>query len=160
MPLAHPPTLLKRCCFSVAETEASPSPAGASSAPGSAKAAKATKCSLTRHSGSFHGKPRGSRLARRARSFKDDFLEILSQMRSPGGGGGGASGGSATSRSPQSPKSRTPIKNARSDEAAAASRNPLQDLDAHVRQVRQAGRRPSGARAGSCFWCVACGFWN
>ncbi|XP_026283178.2 guanine nucleotide-releasing factor 2 isoform X1 [Frankliniella occidentalis] len=100
---------------------------------------------LGRHGGSFHGKPRGSRLARRARSFKDDFLEILSQMRSPGGGpggGGGSSGGSggsgsAASRSPQSPKARTPVKATKSDAGdGGASRNPLQDLDAHVRQVQ------------------------
>ncbi|KAF4520845.1 hypothetical protein B566_EDAN011160, partial [Ephemera danica] len=43
--------------------------------------------------------PRKGKLARRARSFKDDFLDILAQMRSP-------SGNQHRSHSPHSPKSR------------------------------------------------------
>ncbi|KAI4497062.1 hypothetical protein M0802_007808 [Mischocyttarus mexicanus] len=63
-----------------------------------------------------NGKARGGKLARRARSFKEDFLEKLSHMRSPGSGGTGAPGsesaiGGAAGRasSPSSP--RTPRDN-------------------------------------------------
>ncbi|KAJ8672769.1 hypothetical protein QAD02_004029, partial [Eretmocerus hayati] len=75
-------------------------------------------------------KARGGKLARRARSFKEDFLEKLSQMRSPGAGtGGGGGGGSAAgtrAASPSSPRPPDPDK------------NPLRDLGAHVRQVQLA----------------------
>jgi Rap guanine nucleotide exchange factor 1 len=75
-------------------------------------------------------KPRGGKLARRARSFKEDFLEILSQMRSPGGGGG------QRSASPHSPKTRTGHKVASIDTVdGAMEKNPLRDLDLHVKQV-------------------------
>ncbi|XP_033228972.1 guanine nucleotide-releasing factor 2 [Belonocnema kinseyi] len=81
------------------------------------------------------GKARGGKLARRARSFKEDFLEKLSQMRSPGGGTGG--GGSATVTRAASPSSpRTPR-----DKAAAGEtldKSPLRDLHIHVRQVQLA----------------------
>ncbi|CAG5095229.1 Similar to C3G: Guanine nucleotide-releasing factor 2 (Drosophila melanogaster), partial [Cotesia congregata] len=96
------------------------------------------------------GKARGSKLARRARSFKEDFLEKFSQMRSPGinsggvggGGGGGGTGpgntGGVTTRaaSPSSPRTprekNTPIAN------DTLEKNPLRDLHIHVRQVQLA----------------------
>lgn len=73
-------------------------------------------------------------------------------MRSPSGGsgpggGGSGGGGSAASRSPQSPKARTPVKATKSD-AADGPRNPLQDLDAHVRQVSATAPRPAKAKPG------------
>lgn len=121
-------------CVFVADCEVSPVSPACSPGPGGGGSGGGGGRGPLRHGGSFHGKPRGSRLARRARSFKDDFLEILSQMRSPGGAGGASSGGStASSRSPQSPKARTPLKVTKSD---ASDSNPLQDLDAHVKQVR------------------------
>ncbi|XP_076302057.1 C3G guanyl-nucleotide exchange factor isoform X10 [Lasioglossum baleicum] len=88
------------------------------------------------------GKARGGKLARRARSFKEDFLEKLSQMRSPGSGSGGGGSGAATrAASPSSP--RTPRdKNApvcTTDTATAAlDKNPIRDLHIHVRQVQLA----------------------
>lgn len=76
-------------------------------------------------------KPRGGKLARRARSFKEDFLEILSQMRSPGGGNTQRAG------SPHSPKTRTSHKVASIDTVdGAMEKNPLRDLDMHVKQVQ------------------------
>lgn len=76
-------------------------------------------------------KPRGGKLARRARSFKEDFLEILSQMRSPGGGSAQRAG------SPHSPKTRTSHKVASMDTVdGAMEKNPLRDLDLHVKQVQ------------------------
>ncbi|XP_049804676.1 guanine nucleotide-releasing factor 2 isoform X4 [Schistocerca nitens] len=89
-------------------------------------------------------KPRGGKLARRARSFKEDFLEILSQMRSPGSGGGsgGAGSGSQRSGSPHSPKSRSSHKTATAtpsvDLVDSSDKNPARDLDLHVRQVQYA----------------------
>ncbi|XP_043475353.1 guanine nucleotide-releasing factor 2 isoform X2 [Leptopilina heterotoma] len=81
------------------------------------------------------GKARGGKLARRARSFKEDFLEKLSQMRSPGGStGGGGSAAGTRAASPSSP--RTPR-----DKTAATEnqdKNPLRDLHIHVRQVQLA----------------------
>ncbi|XP_014274187.1 guanine nucleotide-releasing factor 2 isoform X2 [Halyomorpha halys] len=68
---------------------------------------------------------RGGRLARRARSFKEDFLDILSQMRSPGGGG--------SPKPPRSPKPRTA-----SSSDVPEERSPLADLDLHVKQVQLA----------------------
>jgi len=93
------------------------------------------------------GKARGGKLARRARSFKEDFLEKLSHMRSPGsgsgggggGGGGGGSGAATRAASPSSP--RTPRdKNASgcNDAGTALDKNPLRDLHIHVRQVQLA----------------------
>ncbi|XP_046670313.1 guanine nucleotide-releasing factor 2 isoform X2 [Homalodisca vitripennis] len=76
---------------------------------------------------SGEGTPRakGGKLARRARSFKEDFLDILAQMRSPAG---------ARSGSPKpSPKHRT---TSGSEPPAELERNPLRDLDLHVRQVQ------------------------
>ncbi|KYN30525.1 Guanine nucleotide-releasing factor 2 [Trachymyrmex septentrionalis] len=90
----------------------------------------------------FGGKARGGKLARRARSFKEDFLEKLSHMRSPGsgsGGGGGGSGAATRAASPSSP--RTPRdKNApgSNDSGTALDKNPLRDLHIHVRQVQLA----------------------
>lgn len=94
------------------------------------------------------GKARGGKLARRARSFKEDFLEKLSQMRSPGlnstsacgvGVAGNVSGvGSnvVTSRvgSPSSQRvcrEKTPV-------GDSQDKNPLRDLHIHVRQVQLA----------------------
>uniref|UniRef100_A0AAG5D223 CRK SH3-binding GNRP n=1 Tax=Anopheles atroparvus TaxID=41427 RepID=A0AAG5D223_ANOAO len=81
------------------------------------------------------GSIRGNKLARRARSFKDDFLEKISQIRtptstmtrshspnSPRGSSGGGAGGNYAGR-----KSTT-------DEPT----KPVQDLNYHVRQVRNA----------------------
>ncbi|EZA53685.1 Guanine nucleotide-releasing factor, partial [Ooceraea biroi] len=93
------------------------------------------------------GKARGGKLARRARSFKEDFLEKLSHMRSPGsgsgggggGGGGGGSGAATRAASPSSP--RTPRdKNASgcNDSGTTLDKNPLRDLHIHVRQVQLA----------------------
>ncbi|XP_011500436.1 PREDICTED: guanine nucleotide-releasing factor 2 [Ceratosolen solmsi marchali] len=92
------------------------------------------------------GKARGGKLARRARSFKEDFLEKLSQMRSPGGGGGGSAGGTRAV-SPSSPRTpREPLgAGAATTTTAAVSaageqldKNPLRDLHVHVRQVQLA----------------------
>lgn len=73
-------------------------------------------------------------MARRARSFKEDFLEKLSQMRSPGGTGtSGVTRAGSPSHSPASP--RTPR-----DKSADVilDKNPLRDLHIHVRQVQLA----------------------
>lgn len=85
------------------------------------------------------GSIRGNKLARRARSFKDDFLEKISQIRTPtstmtrshspnsprsgSAGGGGAGGGVGGNR--------------KSDDLLASSK-PVQDLNYHVRQVKNA----------------------
>ncbi|XP_015434362.1 PREDICTED: guanine nucleotide-releasing factor 2 isoform X4 [Dufourea novaeangliae] len=88
------------------------------------------------------GKARGGKLARRARSFKEDFLEKLSQMRSPGSGGGGGGGSGAATRaaSPSSP--RTPrdksAPGCTETTTATLEKNPLRDLHIHVRQVQLA----------------------
>lgn len=91
------------------------------------------------------GKARGNKLARRARSFKEDFLEKLSQMRSPGGGtaaGGGGGGGSAGGTRAASPSSpRPPLRESMSTSTSASEqmdKNPLRDLHVHVRQVQLA----------------------
>ena len=94
-------------------------------------------------------KPRGGKLARRARSFKEDFLEILSQMRSPGGGSAQRAG------SPHSPKTRTSHKVASIDTVdGATEKNPLRDLDLHVKQVCHLGITISMARKIHC--CLHC----
>uniref|UniRef100_A0A182SYB4 Uncharacterized protein n=1 Tax=Anopheles maculatus TaxID=74869 RepID=A0A182SYB4_9DIPT len=85
------------------------------------------------------GSIRGNKLARRARSFKDDFLEKISQIRTPTNtmtrshspnsprGGNGTSGGSGNTGNYGSRKSTT-------DEPS----KPVQDLNYHVRQVKNA----------------------
>ncbi|KAK0093216.1 hypothetical protein PV326_014033 [Microctonus aethiopoides] len=86
------------------------------------------------------GKARGGKLARRARSFKEDFLEKLSQMRSPGintGGGIGSGNSAMTTRaaspsSPRTPRDKTP------GVGDSVEKNPLRDLHIHVRQVQLA----------------------
>ncbi|XP_016838232.1 guanine nucleotide-releasing factor 2 isoform X3 [Nasonia vitripennis] len=88
------------------------------------------------------GKARGGKLARRARSFKEDFLEKLSQMRSPGGtaGGGGGGGGSAAgtrAASPSSPRG-APSVTIDGQQQQTNDKNPLRDLHVHVRQVQLA----------------------
>ncbi|XP_024881447.1 guanine nucleotide-releasing factor 2 isoform X9 [Temnothorax curvispinosus] len=99
-------------------------------------------CNLKEVEERFGGKARGGKLARRARSFKEDFLEKLSHMRSPGsgsgGGGGGGSGAATRAASPSSP--RTPRdKNALgSNDSGTLDKNPLRDLHIHVRQVQLA----------------------
>ena len=95
-------------------------------------------------------KPRGGKLARRARSFKEDFLEILSQMRSPGGGNAQRAG------SPHSPKTRTSHKVASIDTVdGAMEKNPLRDLDLHVKQVCHFGITVSMTLKIHCclHWC-------
>lgn len=95
-------------------------------------------------------KPRGGKLARRARSFKEDFLEILSQMRSPGGGNTQRAG------SPHSPKTRTSHKVASIDTVdGAMEKNPLRDLDTHVKQVCHIGITVRMALKIYCclYWC-------
>ncbi|XP_063983968.1 guanine nucleotide-releasing factor 2 isoform X3 [Diachasmimorpha longicaudata] len=82
------------------------------------------------------GKARGGKLARRARSFKEDFLEKLSQMRSPGinsgsGGGSGIATRAASPSSPRTPREKTPL-------GDSLDKNPLRDLHIHVRQVQLA----------------------
>ncbi|EFN67862.1 Guanine nucleotide-releasing factor 2 [Camponotus floridanus] len=92
------------------------------------------------------GKARGAKIARRARSFKEDFLEKLSHMRSPGsgsgGGGGGGGGGSGTGTRAASPSSpRTPRDKSVpgcNDSGNTLDKNPLRDLHIHVRQVQLA----------------------
>lgn len=64
---------------------------------------------------------RGTKLARRARSFKDDFLEKISQIRTPTNTLGRA-------HSPNSPRTKTAKTNL--DDV-----KPIQDLNYHVRQV-------------------------
>ncbi|XP_066595509.1 guanine nucleotide-releasing factor 2-like isoform X3 [Prorops nasuta] len=92
-------------------------------------------CSLKEVEERSGGKARGGKLARRARSFKEDFLERLSHMRSPGGSGG--SGVATRAASPSSP--RTPReKSATTASAEATDKNPLRDLHIHVRQVQLA----------------------
>ncbi|XP_026667048.1 guanine nucleotide-releasing factor 2 isoform X7 [Ceratina calcarata] len=95
-------------------------------------------CSLKEGEERSGGKARGGKLARRARSFKEDFLEKLSQMRSPGSGSGGGGSGAATrAASPSSP--RTPRdKSAPDSSGATLDKNPLRDLHIHVRQVQLA----------------------
>ncbi|XP_054273628.1 rap guanine nucleotide exchange factor 1 isoform X3 [Macrosteles quadrilineatus] len=76
---------------------------------------------------SNEGTPRakGGKLARRARSFKEDFLDILAQMRSPA---------TARAGSPKpSPKHRT---TSGSEPPPELERNPLRDMEIHVRQVQ------------------------
>ncbi|XP_073979837.1 C3G guanyl-nucleotide exchange factor isoform X3 [Rhodnius prolixus] len=79
----------------------------------------------------------GNKLARRARSFKEDFLDILSQMRSPGSGGG-TSGSASSAGSPKPPRSPKPRTSSSSDVPQNEERNPLADLDLHVKQVQLA----------------------
>ncbi|XP_050458611.1 guanine nucleotide-releasing factor 2 isoform X3 [Cataglyphis hispanica] len=107
-------------------------------------------CNLKEVEERSSGKARGGKLARRARSFKEDFLEKLSHMRSPGsgsgggggGGGGGAGGGSGTgtrAASPSSPRtSRDKSVPGCNDAGNTLDKNPLRDLHIHVRQVQLA----------------------
>ncbi|XP_043254314.1 guanine nucleotide-releasing factor 2 isoform X2 [Colletes gigas] len=97
-------------------------------------------CSLKEVEERSGGKARGGKLARRARSFKEDFLEKLSHMRSPGSGSGGGGSGAATrAASPSSP--RTPRDKSApgcTDTTTTLDKNPLRDLHIHVRQVQLA----------------------
>ncbi|XP_035730656.1 guanine nucleotide-releasing factor 2-like isoform X1 [Vespa mandarinia] len=108
-----------------------------------------------------NGKARGGKLARRARSFKEDFLEKLSHMRSPGSGGTGAGGaesvvgGAGRASSPSSPRAprdkngvagiglgtggtSSSSSGKDSNNTAGLEKNPLRDLHVHVRQVQLA----------------------
>ncbi|XP_055618388.1 guanine nucleotide-releasing factor 2 isoform X9 [Toxorhynchites rutilus septentrionalis] len=83
------------------------------------------------------GSIRGNKLARRARSFKDDFLEKISQIRTP-------TNTMTRSHSPNSPRSGSAGGGLRgsggkghADDLLAASK-PVQDLAYHVRQVKNA----------------------
>lgn len=81
------------------------------------------------------GKARGGKLARRARSFKEDFLEKLSAMRSPGvttSTSGGVMTRAASPSSPRTPREKT------SAMGDSLDKNPLRDLHIHVRQVQLA----------------------
>ncbi|XP_043684153.1 guanine nucleotide-releasing factor 2 isoform X4 [Vespula pensylvanica] len=108
-----------------------------------------------------NGKARGGKLARRARSFKEDFLEKLSHMRSPGSGGTGtggvesAVGGVGRASSPSSPRiprdkngvagiglgtggTSSSSSGKDNNNAVSLEKNPLRDLHVHVRQVQLA----------------------
>lgn len=80
------------------------------------------------------GSIRGNKLARRARSFKDDFLEKISQIRTP-------TNTMTRSHSPNSPRSgsgnRSSGKSGHGDDLLGSSK-PVQDLAYHVRQVKNA----------------------
>nr|XP_019544606.2 guanine nucleotide-releasing factor 2-like isoform X2 [Aedes albopictus] len=82
------------------------------------------------------GSIRGNKLARRARSFKDDFLEKISQIRTP-------TNTMTRSHSPNSPRSgsgnRSSSKSGHGDDLlGGSSTKPVQDLAYHVRQVKNA----------------------
>ncbi|CAH0765819.1 unnamed protein product [Bemisia tabaci] len=68
---------------------------------------------------------RGGKLARRARSFKEDFLDILSAMRSPSSG--------SRASSPRPSKQRIA---STSDATELPPCNPIRDLECHVRQLQ------------------------
>ncbi|XP_065076424.1 guanine nucleotide-releasing factor 2 isoform X4 [Ochlerotatus camptorhynchus] len=80
------------------------------------------------------GSIRGNKLARRARSFKDDFLEKISQIRTP-------TSTMTRSHSPNSPRSgssnRSSGKSGHGDDLLGSTK-PVQDLSYHVRQVKNA----------------------
>ncbi|XP_021695091.1 guanine nucleotide-releasing factor 2 isoform X4 [Aedes aegypti] len=80
------------------------------------------------------GSIRGNKLARRARSFKDDFLEKISQIRTP-------TNTMTRSHSPNSPRSgsgnRSSGKSGHGDDLLGSTK-PVQDLAYHVRQVKNA----------------------
>ncbi|XP_058442934.1 guanine nucleotide-releasing factor 2 isoform X3 [Malaya genurostris] len=84
------------------------------------------------------GSIRGNKLARRARSFKDDFLEKISQIRTP-------TNTMTRSHSPNSPRSGSTGVGQRSnggkgttDDLQTTTGKPIQDLAYHVRQVKNA----------------------
>ncbi|XP_046398057.1 guanine nucleotide-releasing factor 2 isoform X2 [Ischnura elegans] len=93
-------------------------------------------------SGGGSGGKAGGRLARRARSFKEDFLEILAGMRSPGGGGGGGSSGAASAHG--TPASATAAAAMAGDGSggpgAAVCGDSLRELETLLKQVRFALR--------------------
>ncbi|XP_063707501.1 guanine nucleotide-releasing factor 2 isoform X2 [Culicoides brevitarsis] len=72
------------------------------------------------------GSLRGTKLARRARSFKDDFLEKISQIRTP-------TSTMTRSHSPHSPRGRNKMGNDMTDGV-----KPIKDLNYHVKMVRNA----------------------
>ncbi|XP_058064062.1 guanine nucleotide-releasing factor 2 isoform X2 [Anopheles bellator] len=73
------------------------------------------------------GSIRGNKLARRARSFKDDFLEKISQIRTP-------TNTMTRSHSPNNPRTVNCSRKSTADEPT----RPVQDLNYHVRQVKNA----------------------
>lgn len=68
----------------------------------------------------------GNKFARRARSFKEDFLDIISAMRSP-------SHSSTISSRSNSPKNGLPKQ--RHASSGSSPKRSLNDIDFHVRQV-------------------------
>uniref|UniRef100_A0A336LKX5 CRK SH3-binding GNRP n=1 Tax=Culicoides sonorensis TaxID=179676 RepID=A0A336LKX5_CULSO len=76
------------------------------------------------------GSLRGTKLARRARSFKDDFLEKISQIRTP-------TGTMTRSHSPHSPRGRNANK-MHSNTDTIDGVKPIKDLNYHVKMVRNA----------------------
>ncbi|ENN82026.1 hypothetical protein YQE_01601, partial [Dendroctonus ponderosae] len=71
---------------------------------------------------------KSNKLARRARSFKDDFLGKISQMRSPG------SSGTLTSRA-QSPKNMVPKRSPIAAQKYSEGKGPIQDLEGWKKQT-------------------------
>ncbi|XP_039288475.1 guanine nucleotide-releasing factor 2 isoform X3 [Nilaparvata lugens] len=83
-------------------------------------------CTITDEDDSGGG---AGKTPRRAWSFKEDFLDILSQMRSPGGGTRPGS-----PKAPPPPKART---TSTSDQPPHhPPRNPVHDFDRHVKEVQ------------------------
>lgn len=76
-----------------------------------------------------------SKLARRARSFKDDFLDILAAMRSPSSVSSGSRSSSPKSKTRNRSKSPKQRLSSASDTYDFCSDNPLRDLEFHVKQV-------------------------
>lgn len=78
---------------------------------------------------------RGTKLARRARSFKDDLVEKFSQIRTP-------TNAPIRPQSPSSPRIKSAHKSLTmsgvNHSALDASPKPIQDLNYHVRQVKNA----------------------
>ncbi|XP_044756860.1 guanine nucleotide-releasing factor 2 isoform X2 [Coccinella septempunctata] len=79
------------------------------------------------HKASF----RSTKLARRARSFKDDFLGKISQMRGPVGGGGGCAGQGVRSNSPKGRSSKM-------EHIYPENKGPIDELDALWKQIELA----------------------
>ncbi|XKL68043.1 hypothetical protein PGB90_003534 [Kerria lacca] len=81
----------------------------------------------------------GSKLARRARSFKEDFLDKISSIRSPGSMSNGSRSSSPKSKNRN--RSRSPKRlSATADSYDSGLDNPLRDLECQVKQVQFALR--------------------
>uniref|UniRef100_A0A8D8MZP8 Guanine nucleotide-releasing factor 2 n=1 Tax=Culex pipiens TaxID=7175 RepID=A0A8D8MZP8_CULPI len=120
------------CTAAAAATNNNNSPAGPTENGGDKSQVTPGAPGSSGHKGSI----RGNKLARRARSFKDDFLEKISQIRTP-------TSTMTRSHSPNSPRSGSAGGgggvggNRKSDDLLASSK-PVQDLNYHVRQVKNA----------------------